>query len=238
MSNVSFKPILSSPRPFRQSFSSIDSEQFSSDESDDESDKRQGKKDDKGNEGSKRKEEGNGEDKKNTGNTKPETYNKEEDNTNKEPTHTDSLLSKPLNISAYPDNLKNNEDLVYNELSVKKEKPKSCGRKCLDSVVNFFDLTLMKDPIFVNIIIGMSLAVFAEMNFSLLTPFILDDMKLSTQQIATFLSSLSIADLTFRFFAPFIGDYLDKPPRIMYMFSLLLLVGTRFGKKIFYNYFI
>lgn len=119
---------------------------------------------------------------------------------------------------------------VYNELTVKKEKKTNPIVRFLKGFVNFFDLKLLCDPVFVNIMIGMSLAIFAELNFSILTPFIMADFGLNTSQSATFLSILSIADLVFRFLAPFIGDYLKKPPRKMYMLTLFLLIISRFSK--------
>lgn len=122
---------------------------------------------------------------------------------------------------------------------VEKENPKKKKNLCqriMTSIVTIFDLTLFKDPVYVNIMLGMSLAVFAEINFSLLTPFIMADFMLTTPQIAMFLSVLSIADLCFRFLSPFIGDFLNKPPRIMYLFSLLLLISTRFSLLFFSAY--
>lgn len=117
-------------------------------------------------------------------------------------------------------------------LALRDEKAKETSPivKFLKGFVNFFDLKLLCDPIFVNIMVGMSLAIFAELNFSVLTPFIMADFGLNTSQSATFLSVLSIADLVFRFFAPFIGDYLKKPPRKMYMLTLFLLIISRFSK--------
>lgn len=110
-----------------------------------------------------------------------------------------------------------------------KKKP-SFFKKLMRDMVIFLDLKLLCDPIFVNILIGMSLAITAELNFSILTPFILADMGLKLSQIATFLSTLSIADIFFRFLAPHIGAYLKKPPRNMYMLTLLFLIITRFCK--------
>lgn len=121
---------------------------------------------------------------------------------------------------------------IETSLVLRDEKAKKTNLfvKFLKGFVNFFDLKLLCDPIFVNIMIGMSLAIFAELNFSILTPFIMADFGLNTSQSATFLSVLSIADLVFRFFAPFIGDYLKKPPRKMYMLTLFLLIISRFSK--------
>ncbi|XP_050081160.1 uncharacterized protein LOC126568688 [Anopheles maculipalpis] len=96
-------------------------------------------------------------------------------------------------------------------------------------VVNTFDLTLLKDKVYLNMMLGMSIAVFAEINFSLLTPFILGDLGYSTEQIASIMSTLALADLLFRFISPFVGDFLKLSPRIMYMIALSMLIVTRFS---------
>lgn len=105
-------------------------------------------------------------------------------------------------------------------------------RRVFHSIVVFFDFDLLSDPVYVNIMLGMSIAIFAELNFSLLTPFILNEMRFDTEQIATVMSSLAITDLIFRALAPFIGEFLRQPPRMMYLFSLFLLIATRSGKWI------
>jgi MFS family permease len=106
------------------------------------------------------------------------------------------------------------------------------------SVAKTFDLDLLQDPVFVNIMMGMALAIFAELNFTVLTPFILSDFGLDTGQIATFLSTLGVADIIFRFFAPHIGNYFTKPPRLMYAYSLCLLIVTRFTFLLSRNYYV
>lgn len=94
-------------------------------------------------------------------------------------------------------------------------------------IVDFFDLTLFRDLIYVNIMFGMSLAVFAELNFSILTPFIFNDLAYTTPQIASFLSLLAVADIASRFLAPFVGDRIRQPPRIMYIISMVMLISAR-----------
>lgn len=75
--------------------------------------------------------------------------------------------------------------------------------------------------------IGIAIAVFAEINFSLLTPFILNEFNYSTGEIAMFMSTLAVVDIFCRFASPFIGDYFKQPPRAMYMYALLMLIITR-----------
>lgn len=94
-------------------------------------------------------------------------------------------------------------------------------------VSQIFDLDLLRDPVYVNIMLGMSIAIFSEINFSQLTPFILTDMNLSTKEIATVMSLIASVDLVFRCLAPFLGEWLDQPPRIMYLLGLVLLIISR-----------
>lgn len=93
--------------------------------------------------------------------------------------------------------------------------------------VRVFDLGLLNDKIYLNLVLGIAIAVFAEINFSLLTPFILNEFNYSTEQIAVFMSTLAGVDIVCRFASPFIGDYFKQPPRIMYMYALLMLIITR-----------
>lgn len=111
------------------------------------------------------------------------------------------------------------------------EKRRSLSQK----IVTLFDLTLLRDRIYVNMMLGMSIAVFAEINFSLLTPFILNDLGYETEQIASIMSTLAVADLMFRFISPFIGDSLKLTPRVMYMIALSLLILTRFSKFLMFE---
>ncbi|XP_037028597.1 monocarboxylate transporter 13-like isoform X1 [Bradysia coprophila] len=97
----------------------------------------------------------------------------------------------------------------------------------LSGVVRIFDLDLLKDLRFINIIAGTAIATFAELSFGNLIPFILSDMTFSNIEIATFLSTQSIADIASRFLSPFIGDYLAIPTRVMYLVGLSLLIVFR-----------
>ncbi|CAL7933773.1 unnamed protein product [Xylocopa violacea] len=120
------------------------------------------------------------------------------------------------------------EDTISNTKIAKNEKfEKKSKIQIFQTIVGLLDLDLLRDPIYVNLTIGMSVAVFAEINFSQLTPFILMDMKLSTNQIASVMSIIASVDLVFRACAPFLGEWLRQPPRMMYMLSLCLLIISR-----------
>lgn len=95
------------------------------------------------------------------------------------------------------------------------------------NLAHIFDLSLLKDRSFLNLIIGLSAALFAEQAFSVLTPFILSDLNMNTQEIATFISVLSLTDLIFRFITPFIGNYFKVTSKMMCMISFCLLTLSR-----------
>lgn len=130
---------------------------------------------------------------------------------------------------------------------VAQEKPKSIQDKTPTNqkvpfyarigkqLVDTFDLTLLKDPIYVNILLGLSIALFSEMNFQILTPFIMNDYGLSIQEIATFLSTMAISDICFRVMAPYVSDFFRAPPRIVYLWILLVAILARFSKFIHSN---
>lgn len=116
------------------------------------------------------------------------------------------------------------------------EKTKEPEKTFFRNFVDFFDLTLLSDPIFVNILIGMSVAACVETNFSLLFPIILKDMmKFETGAIGQIMAVIGFSDTVFRLVSPFIGEWCHKPPRVMYMIGLVLIVFTRTGKYFFLN---
>ncbi|CAG9792114.1 unnamed protein product [Diatraea saccharalis] len=134
-------------------------------------------------------------------------------------------LGSSFNIFSEPDTKKNsdvkNKDVVINE-KIEKEKG------FIQKFIQFFDLTLLRDPIFVNILIGLSVAACVETNFSLLLPIILKDMlKFETSDIGKVMAVIGFSDTLFRLVSPFIGEWCQKPPRVMYMIGLVLIVLTR-----------
>lgn len=135
------------------------------------------------------------------------------------------------NDTAQINNQKANSTKVEDQNGDIREKSKKKSRivRILRWLVTFYDLNLLRDPIYVNIMLGMSIAIFAEINFSLLTPFILADRGLSTNQIATTMSIIASVDLIFRSIAPYLGEWLDRTPRTMYLISLIFLVVSRTG---------
>lgn len=104
------------------------------------------------------------------------------------------------------------------------------GQWCM----RFFDLDLLRDKVYVNILIGMAISIFAENNFAILTPFILADLNFDIDQTSTIMFTMAIADLVSRFCSPFVADKLNLSIRWSYVISLTLLVITRTRKWLIY----
>ncbi|KAG5882122.1 hypothetical protein JTB14_016885 [Gonioctena quinquepunctata] len=117
-------------------------------------------------------------------------------------------------------------DKVYNELTVNEMEPTSKCQRFLAIIIKIFDLTLMKDYTYCSIMLGISLSISAEIDFSVSLPFILSEFGMTSIEIAEFLSIVGIADIVFRFLASYIGDFL-KQPRILHIFSLIVLIIVR-----------
>ncbi|XP_025155951.1 uncharacterized protein LOC105182410 [Harpegnathos saltator] len=107
------------------------------------------------------------------------------------------------------------------------EENESIVRRFLRWLAAMYDLDLLRDSTYVNMMLGMSVAIFAEANFSLLTPFILADMNMTTAEIASAMSLIATSDLISRGAAPFLGEWLRQSARMMYLLSLCLLIISR-----------
>ncbi|XP_049808566.1 uncharacterized protein LOC126251895 isoform X3 [Schistocerca nitens] len=117
--------------------------------------------------------------------------------------------------------------------------PTTCSgrmRRWMQAVVRFFDLDLLRDPTYVVLMVGMSLAILAELNFSLFTPLIMEGYGFDKQQTATFMSIIGITDIIFRFVSPFVGDYLGLGAQTMYLVALLMLITSRTSLILFHDY--
>lgn len=142
---------------------------------------------------------------------------------------------KSLDVQPVPEKPEEVEDefqlpfLPIEPLSDEEEKPHYCvsvGR----CIVEYFDLDLLKDKIYLNMMIGMSIAIFAEQNFAFLTPFILNDLHYTTGEIASVLSMIALTDIVSRFCSPFVADYFKLSVRVTYLISLVALILSRMSE--------
>lgn len=94
-------------------------------------------------------------------------------------------------------------------------------------VSKFFDLDLLRDFTFVNLAVGMSIMMFGEMNFSVLTPFILNSFGYTDTQISLVMSLLACMDISVRFLAPLALEKVKLDNRVLFAFGILCIAVGR-----------
>lgn len=109
------------------------------------------------------------------------------------------------------------------------ELPNPAKMSCIQKIVTFFDLDLLRDITFVNLVAGLTVINFGELNFSILTPFILTDFGFDTPQITVAMSLMAGMDITMRFLVPFITEKMPWDNRV---FFLIGVVGIAIGRTI------
>lgn len=85
----------------------------------------------------------------------------------------------------------------------------------------FFDLDLLKDISYINLMVGVTIANFAELNYSILTPFVLAEYGFTKQQIALCMSLLGAMDISTRLFVPFIAGRIGWENKTFFLFGVL-----------------
>ncbi|XP_015834474.2 uncharacterized protein LOC107397746 isoform X1 [Tribolium castaneum] len=94
-------------------------------------------------------------------------------------------------------------------------------------VAIFFDFDLFKDPIYVNLMLGITIANFVEINFSIITPMVLEEFNFGKYQIATFMSLLGATDILVRFFVPFIAEMIGWENKTFFLVGVLSMAFGR-----------
>lgn len=98
-------------------------------------------------------------------------------------------------------------------------------------IVIFFDLDLLRDITYVNLMMGVTLGNFAELNFSLLTPFVLAEWGFDKPQIAIAMSLLGGIDISIRFFIPFIAGKIGWENKTFFLVGILMMAMGRICMK-------
>ncbi|XP_061396691.1 monocarboxylate transporter 9-like [Musca vetustissima] len=88
-------------------------------------------------------------------------------------------------------------------------------------VILFFDLDLLKDLTFVNLALGMAIMMFGEINFSVLTPFILNNFGYTDKQISVAMSCLGIMDIAVRFLSPFVLEKVKLSNSVLFAIGII-----------------
>ncbi|KAH8291650.1 hypothetical protein KR018_010117, partial [Drosophila ironensis] len=97
------------------------------------------------------------------------------------------------------------------------------------TVVDFLDLTLLKKPIYVNIVLGITFALYSDITFFTLQPVYLFELGYSKTQTATIIAIGAAADLSSRIFLALTAVCIQVPSRLIYLAGAVLTVFARFA---------
>ncbi|XP_053600252.1 uncharacterized protein LOC128669438 [Plodia interpunctella] len=115
------------------------------------------------------------------------------------------------------------DDVFEEKKDIEEEKEITLWEK----IYMFFDLDLLKDYTFINLMLGITLANFNELNFSILTPFILGDYGFSKPEVAFFMSLLAGIDICVRFCIPFVAGNIGWDNNSFFLFGVMSMAMGR-----------
>ncbi|XP_005186890.2 monocarboxylate transporter 9 [Musca domestica] len=95
-------------------------------------------------------------------------------------------------------------------------------------VVDFLDLTLLKKPIYVNIVLGISFALYSDIAFFTLQPLYMFELGFNKPDTASIIAIGAAADLGSRIFLAFLAVFIQVPSRYIYLAGSFFTVLSRF----------
>ncbi|XP_055379709.1 monocarboxylate transporter 12 [Condylostylus longicornis] len=114
--------------------------------------------------------------------------------------------------------IKSDKELIENNTQKLEPRHNQILRKLIEAM----DLELLKDPIFLSIIIGMSLIYTATQNFAMLFPYFLQySTGFSRKETAMCMSVLAFTDLSGRLIIPILSNKLRVPYRNVFLFGTI-----------------
>uniref|UniRef100_A0A182NRI8 Major facilitator superfamily (MFS) profile domain-containing protein n=1 Tax=Anopheles dirus TaxID=7168 RepID=A0A182NRI8_9DIPT len=96
-------------------------------------------------------------------------------------------------------------------------------------LVDFLDLTLLKDPIYVNIVLGISFALYSDLAFFTIQPMYLFMLSFSKTDVSLIIAIGAGADLISRIFLAISSTCLNIKARYVYLAGALFTIVARFG---------
>lgn len=103
--------------------------------------------------------------------------------------------------------------------------------KCIfrKKLVDLLDLTLFNDWIYVNILIGITIALFSEDSFSVLLPLYLLDEGFTKEKTAVILSVESTSELLCRVIIAIVSLYIQLNARYVFLIGAIIIMPIRYG---------
>ncbi|CAH1127274.1 unnamed protein product [Ceutorhynchus assimilis] len=112
---------------------------------------------------------------------------------------------------------------VIKELHQEHLKVKEQQKTCWQKIVEFMDFDLLKDPIYLNLVFGLSVFYVAEQNFKMVLPFFFQNIGYTKTDVAWFLSVQAFTDVSARLSLAPICDKLDVTKRTLFMTGIFFL---------------
>ncbi|XP_012268239.2 monocarboxylate transporter 9 isoform X1 [Athalia rosae] len=102
-------------------------------------------------------------------------------------------------------------------------------KKTVRSILgDFFEVSLLRDPIFCNINIGMSMVFLCDINFTGFLPMLLTDVGYTSVEIAMVLTAYSIADVIGKILLAVFTSFVRIKARYIFLFATYCLFVIRF----------
>ncbi|XP_060531830.1 uncharacterized protein LOC132705324 isoform X2 [Cylas formicarius] len=145
------------------------------------------------------------------------------------PQHEKEVLKEAVKIlKEYKEHHQQEREEVEEKQEEKEEAPPEKEKLSIwRKITIFFDFDLFKDPIYVNLMLGLTIANFAELNFSILTPMVLKEFNFAEYETATFMSLLGATDIVVRFFIPFIADKIGWENKTFFLIGVIWMALGR-----------
>ncbi|KAH8287737.1 hypothetical protein KR054_012295, partial [Drosophila jambulina] len=109
-----------------------------------------------------------------------------------------------------------------------QETPDDVKKSWVRTVVDFLDLTLLKKPVYVNIVLGITFALYSDITFFTMQPVYLFELGYNKVDTATIIAIGAAADLTSRIFLAVTAVCIQVPSRYIYLAGAVFTVFARF----------
>ncbi|KAH8300627.1 hypothetical protein KR044_012275 [Drosophila immigrans] len=97
------------------------------------------------------------------------------------------------------------------------------------AIVDFLDLTLLKQPVYVNIVLGITFALYSDITFFTMQPTYLFELGYTKVDTASIIAIGASADLLSRIFLAVTAIFIQVPARYIYLGGALFTVFARFA---------
>ncbi|XP_020805403.1 uncharacterized protein LOC110181839 [Drosophila serrata] len=112
--------------------------------------------------------------------------------------------------------------------AVVQETPEDVKKGWVRTVVDFLDLTLLKKPVYVNIVLGITFALYSDITFFTMQPVYLFELGYNKVDTATIIAIGAAADLGSRIFLAVTAVCIQVPSRYIYLAGAVFTVFARF----------